>query len=283
MNNEYKTRTTSNTITLDKNLYGIARDQSYDFKVEAEWRPNANLNYRIQSMSISASGKLQDSPEEPSGVVASQDKCDGSIKLDWSWYADNPTNGFKIYRSPANANNFGLVKAVVGSVRSFINNNNTPSFPVVKQTNYDYKVSTVDNCFTVSPSVIFSGVALDKPKAAIIQSTIANNVANNISIAWSDLANNEEKYTLERSLDGGGSPTIFELAPNSTSYIDNTIGACLNYNYVVKAFNTCSTYGVTSSISSIKLTPDISATFTTNKKLTCSKGYFNNRVELVVK
>ncbi len=250
------------------------------FNIKTRWVPYGNTSgYFINSASSDATGKIKQVPDPASGVLATTDRCDGAIKIEWSWYASNPENGFKLYRSTNNTGPFTKIADLSGSVRNFVNDANTASYPVVKKQNYYYKVSTINDCNAETPSEIFKGYAADKPLASVL-ATPTINANNTITLNWTNSSDNEDKFTIERYLDGGGSPTIIEQPANSTSYTDASVAACIKYNYIIKSYNACAVYGVSSNSNNTNLIPDISTTFNTNKKLTCSKGYYNNRVEL---
>ena len=107
-------------------------------------------------------------------------------------------------------------------------------------------------------------------------------VANSqLIVNWTDNSNNETKYQIERQDDLGNS-VFFDLNPNTSSYIDNSVAACRSYKYYVKVFSDCVLSGIRSSlyVTGILPPPNLSNTFSAAKKLICSKGYFGNRVEL---
>jgi len=58
-----------------------------------------------------------------------------------------------------------------------------------------------------------------------------------IALAWSDNADNETSYTVQRSDVGGGWSTIAALGANSQSFTDNTVESLTTYNYRVLAGN----------------------------------------------
>lgn len=58
-----------------------------------------------------------------------------------------------------------------------------------------------------------------------------------IALAWSDNADNETSYTVQRSDVGGAWSTIASLGANSQSFTDNTVESLTTYNYRVLAGN----------------------------------------------
>ncbi len=83
--------------------------------------------------------------------------------------------------------------------------------------------------------------------------TATLNSSYGVDLNWTDNAGNETGYLIERSSDGGS--TYFQLsgagvAPDVTTYTDNTISANTTYHYRVKASNDdCNDYSTAASIS----------------------------------
>ena len=269
-------RTSENKYTYQTNT-----KTDISFHIVTRWEPNSNPGYFLNSAESSdAVGKIKQAPDPATGVLATTDRCDGAIKIEWSWYASNPEKGFKLYRSTNNTNNFVKIADLSGSVRNYVNDANTVNYPAVKKQNYYYKVSTMNDCNLETPSENFMGYAADKPLPANLLKPTIDSVNNTINLNWNDLSDNEDRYIVEKSLDGGGAPSVIELPKDAKSFIDESVASCIKYNYKVKAINTCSQYGVSSNAETAKLSPDLSAIFNGTYKLTCSKGYFGNKVEL---
>ena len=58
-----------------------------------------------------------------------------------------------------------------------------------------------------------------------------------ITLTWTDNADNETGFTLERSDNNWGFPQIASLPANTTSYLDNGLDADTLYSYRVRSFN----------------------------------------------
>ena len=58
-----------------------------------------------------------------------------------------------------------------------------------------------------------------------------------ITVTWTDNANNETGFTLQRSTNGGAFSLVAALAANATTYVDTTVALGTDYVYQVRAFN----------------------------------------------
>ncbi len=64
-----------------------------------------------------------------------------------------------------------------------------------------------------------------------------------LTLTWSDNANNESGYRVERKISGGSYSEIVALPANSTSHIDANLAGSTTYCYRVRAFNAVGTSG----------------------------------------
>ena len=80
--------------------------------------------------------------------------------------------------------------------------------------------------------------------------------SSRVDVAWNDDSNNETGFALQRTIIVGGSPTGWDLlnggplAPNSTSFSDETVVAGTTYRYRVRSCNTngCSSWSRSSNV-----------------------------------
>ncbi|MFD2572021.1 fibronectin type III domain-containing protein [Spirosoma soli] len=69
---------------------------------------------------------------------------------------------------------------------------------------------------------------------------------NQISLQWADLSNNEKKFQLDRSIDGGRTFTkLRDLDENTTTYVDQEVQGNQQYCYQIRAVNDVGTSAYT--------------------------------------
>ena len=75
--------------------------------------------------------------------------------------------------------------------------------------------------------------------------TLAPGLASSaqLTLSWTDNANNEGGYRVERRIGGGSYSEIAVLGPNSTSYTDTNLAESTNHCYRVRAFNAAGVSG----------------------------------------
>jgi len=69
-----------------------------------------------------------------------------------------------------------------------------------------------------------------------------------VTITWTDSANNEDGFYIERSSDGRSFTPIAQVAKNVTTYIDGTLVATKFIYYRVRAFNAAGTSGYSNTL-----------------------------------
>jgi len=200
----------------------------------------------------------------PSGVAATEDLCDGNIKITWQWYENNPTAGFDVLRNGV------LLATVTGDKRDYTDVTATPG------TTYLYDVGAKDVCGAAHYSTKATGFSIPNPAIAATPVAVADNVNNVINITWSNVGWAEQIILIRTSEDGTAE---FELDPGTVSYTDDDAGGCTTYKYKIKTVNSCATK-LSSVSAGVRIDPNLTNTFTTTKKLVCSKGYFNDKITL---
>ena len=145
---------------------------------------------------------------------------------------------------------------------------------------YTYSVAVVDQCgVTSNYSSTTTGKFLQAPNAP--SGLTLSNENGNVRVNWTDNSTDETGFILQRTPYGGTS-SVFNLNAGVTTYLDNGINNCINYTYEILAKNSCATSGVASgSPQSIVINNDLSKVFDATHKLKTSKGFYNNRVELI--
>jgi hypothetical protein len=253
------------------------QDITYNYTVRHVAFTTLGKSYYQSNPSNSASGNVKPRPDIPLSPSASSNRCTGEIELTWQHNGSNPQY-FKIERSTSlNGIYTVLTSTLAGTVRLFVDNT------VTRGQQYYYKISSISDCTVISAGAAgISGISPANPAIATNLAVTLNGSSDTATVTWTDNANNETKYQVLRQ-DNLGNLVTYDVNLNVSSYIDNGIVACRDYSYSVKVFNDCVQSGlISSSVSSGLIPPpNLSSTFNTStKKLTCSKGYFANRIEL---
>lgn len=192
---------------------------------------------RIQDRSVASPQTTVNAPSNLSAAAASQTR----INLAW---LDNSTNetGFEIRRSTTGPDGSFIVLATIGpNATSYADTGLTPA------TQYCYKVRAVSvgkkattystltapACVTTPAPPVPPG-----PPQAPENVTASPDGSHGVVVSWSDQANNEDGYRLERSTDGGATwTTAATTAANITSVADWDAGPEAEACYRVSAFN----------------------------------------------
>jgi predicted phage tail protein len=173
-------------------------------------------------------------PTAPSGLTTSQ-ITSSQISLTWNDRSNNEL-GFKIYRSPDGIT-FVEVAAVGVNVRQYSDTGLAPA------TAFSFRVVAYNAIGNSAPSNTVSATTLgdaSTPPAAPTGLTATVSPGLQITLRWSDNANNESGFTIERSLDGVSFSPIASTGPNeasSATYTDIGLTASTTYQYRVRAFN----------------------------------------------
>ncbi len=281
--------TTSYTFNVNQyyNDQKLVRGIAYNFTVRSVYVPPLFQFTKSSSPSNVAVGQFKPQPTTPSGFTATNNKCDATIDLSWIWNEANPTGGFVLERSIDSSFDSPDLFLLTGDKRNLTDQN------LIRGQYYLYRISSRNNCYNAlavdtmqaGQSDTMVGIQGISPAVPTRPSNIRlfpDSITNIITVRWNDNSTNEDKFTVERTASGGGTSS-YEVNANDTVYDDIQAVGCVNYNYTIKAFSGCATAGVSSlGLFQTRLTPNIDSTFVpnTNYSLTCSKGYYSDRVEL---
>lgn len=253
--------------------YTVAINTTYDYKVRAA---NVKNFFSIYSLYSSiANGGSMPSPPAPNNFVATDDLCNSSIELTWDFNYSSPKD-FLIKRSLTLNGVYTTIATVSANDRYYLDNTS-----VSRGVQYYYAITSRNTCDYESGIIKTNGLSPVDPAVATNLVLTADIINNQFLLSWTDNATNEVKYQVERRDDQSNSVT-FDLNPNTTSYTDDNVSACKAYRYYVKVFSGCQPTGLISAPTATASlpVPNLNTTFTSAKKLTGSKGYFGNRVEL---
>lgn len=215
----------------------------------ASYRVRAsNVNgYSAYSNTASAS-TTQVVPAAPSGLTAVYVSSSG-IELAWT---DNSNNeqGFKIERSE-DGTSFAPLKTVAADLASYTDAALTPD------RTYYYRVSAYNSS---GASDYSNSTSASSPKIAPAapSSLTANAISGTqVNLSWTDNANNEEEFSIERSTDGGSFAPMANVSANIVTYGDTGLTAGKTYSYRVRATNSAgdSDYSNTASAKTPQVPP----------------------------
>ena len=253
----------------------VAPNTNYNYKLQTVWWSGNGNTYIASQFSTIATGNPNPSPAQPTGFSASNNLCNSSIQLNWSYNFDSP-KVFEIQRSTSLNGTYSFLDTVSANESSFID-----TIAIARGTKYYYIINAKDNCGSLSNNSRANGISPADPALPNNLKATVDAVHNQVLLKWSDHAVNATQYVVERH-DNLGNSTTFNLGQYDSTYTDNTLASCRLYTYDIRVLSGCTPAGLKSD-SSVSVTlppPNLDSTFTASSKLIASKGYFNNRVEL---
>ncbi len=253
-----------------------AQDVTYQYSLKhVAWSESYHTYFKSPSCS-NVSGNVKPSPDEPITTTASIDKCDNKIVLNWGFNGVNPDR-FRIDYSTTSTGTYTTITSTLGGgTRSYTHTG------LLRGQNYFYRLYAISSCSVLSTTYAScNGISPADPTMATSITAVSNTVTNTVDLTWADNANNETKYQIVRT-DDEGNTVLTDVNANQTVYNDASAAACRLYTYKIRVFNDCVLSGIVStSQATVTLPPpNLSNTFNSTKKITASKGYFSNRVEL---
>lgn len=208
---------------------GLAVNTTYRYRVRA-FNSSGNSGYSNTADATTAGSQSQFAA--PSNMVAT---AVSSAQIDLTWQDNSITeDGFKLYRSLDNVT-FSRI-ATLGPNVTVFSNTGRPAL-----TTYYYKVLAFNSSGNTAYSNIASATTL--PAATVKPSAPGNLTAEAVSasqvtLTWTDNANNENGFRVYRSLDGTTFAEIVKLnMANLSSYLDTGLSSNTTYYYKVRAYN----------------------------------------------
>jgi predicted phage tail protein len=189
--------------------------------------------FTVQSVSdvLDTTQPAPTAPAAPSDLAATEE-AGPQVKLTWVDNANNET-GFVVEKS-TDGITFAALPAVIGpDTTSFVDADVLPG------STYIYQVAAVND---VGPSAYSNtaSVTLTTPPtapAAPSDLTAVQLVAQEVTLAWVDNANNETGFAIERSEDGVNFAPLTTVGADTTAFADSTVSAGVTYTYQVAAVN----------------------------------------------
>jgi pectate disaccharide-lyase len=170
-------------------------------------------------------------PAAPSGLTATATSS-SQINLAWTDNSSNE-NGFTIERSTGGGA-FATVTTVAANVTTYQNTG------LAASTAYTFRVrasngggsSAYSNTATATTQPVST-----LPPAAPTSLTATATSSSQINLAWTDNANNETAYSVERATGGGAFAVVATLSANATAYQSTGLAASTTYSFRVRASN----------------------------------------------
>ncbi|MBI4834330.1 MAG: fibronectin type III domain-containing protein [Planctomycetes bacterium] len=208
-------------ITVFTNT-GTSPETIYYYRIKA-YNANTESNY---SNEVSAATSLG----TPTGL-ATTPLSQTSIRINWSDNSDNESEYWIERSSTGGGINFSQIATVTASTSIY---NDTG---LTANTTYYYRVRGYSVVFGISAySGEASGTTWDNPPAAPTN-LIAKGQALQIVITWTDNANNETGFKIERGPDGTNFNQIDTTGANITAYTDAPLALFTTYYYRVRSYN----------------------------------------------
>ncbi len=166
-------------------------------------------------------------PAAPTNLTATL-QAGPQVALAW---VDKATNelGYTIQRSD-NGGAWATIALLAANATAFTDTTVTPG------NTYDYQVST----FNLTGASAWAGparVVVPSIPAAPSAVGATQQPGLQIAVTWTDNANNETGFTIQRSVNGTAFVTIAVLGPNMVGFIDLVVTPGDTYAYQVSAFN----------------------------------------------
>src|SRR4030042_3786030 len=214
-------------ITTFQNM-GLSPSTTYYYRVRAF---NAGGNSDYSNTTNATTPSYVPIPAAPTNLMADAESS-SQITLSLTDNADNE-QGFIIERSPDGSTSWVEIAAVGADITTFQNRDLTPS------TLYYYRVRAYNTGGNSDYSNTADATTLsDVPIPAAPSSLITEAVSySQINLSWTDNANNEYGFKIERSLDGVNWEEIATLGDDITTFRNMELYPSTLYCYRVRAYN----------------------------------------------
>ena len=213
----------SNVVTYTNT--GLTSSTTYFYRVRAANAGGTSANTDVVSATTAIAV-----PSAPSGLSATA-LSSTEIRLNWTDNSNNET-GFEIDRSANGTSGWTQIGTVGANVATFNNTGLTPS------TQYFYRVRSVNAGGASANSGTANATTSIAPPAAPSALTTTPLSTTQIRLNWTDNANNESGFQIDRSANGTtGWTQIATVGSNVTTYTNTGLTAATTYFYRVRANN----------------------------------------------
>ena len=218
---------------------GLLTGVTYTYRIRA-FNDAGDSEYSAEASAITGVAPAAPSDLQVEAVSNSR------IELSWKDNSNNET-GFKIERK-ASGGSFTQIATVGANASSYTD---TSGFSA--GVTYTYRVRAY-NSIGDSPYCSEAGVTMGvaPASAANLSATVVSK--SQIKLTWTDRANNETGFKIERKVEGGSYSHVATVDRNVTSYTDSGLSAGKTYYYRVRAYNS---NGNSSYSSEVEITADL--------------------------
>lgn len=256
--------TTSNTIHTysDPQPPTGTTPQNHSYRVRVVMK-QGNTVFQYSALSGQATGYSLPLPASNTNLAITYNGCAGNYTVNWQ----NPQiySSIEVTRTPSSGS--PVTDVISGTATAFSSTINSGIL-------YTISVVGVDACAQRSQAVTLNNVQVPQGPGPFTQNAPAISNGSYL-ISWT-ASQGATGYTITRIGPAGNTDIVLDDA-SATSYLDADVQVCTQYSYRVKARNTCG--NVTSATLPAPVIP-AALNIWTNQKLTCSKGYYGNRVVL---
>ena len=189
-------------------------------------------------------------PAAPSGLAATAETTN-RIRLTWTDNANNET-GFKIERKTGAGGTYAQIATVGANVTTFTNSG------LLANTTYIYRVRATNSSGDSAFSAEASATTLPMTPAAPSGLATTAQATNRIRLTWTDNANNENGFAIERKTGAGGTyAQMATVGANVTVYTNSGLAANTQYYYRIRATNSAgaSVYSVEANATTFPFPP----------------------------
>jgi len=220
----YKWIATAGANVTNYTDMGLSPNTAYSYRVLA-YNAAGHLDYS----NVAEATTLPGVPKAPSSLTATAVSA-SKINLAWADSSDNE-DGFTIERKIGVAGTYKQIAGVGANVKSYSNGG------LIQNTNYFFRV----RAYNASGYSAYSNQANAKTPppapAAPGNLTAATASSNKINLAWTDSANNETGFKIERKTGAAAYVEIAKTGANVTSFADMNLAGNTKYFYRVRAYN----------------------------------------------
>ncbi|MBI5384526.1 MAG: fibronectin type III domain-containing protein, partial [Verrucomicrobia bacterium] len=230
--------TVSANITVASDT-GLTAGRPYYYRVRA-YNTTGDSDYSMIGRANTAAGTTPTLPAAPSGLAATAASA-SQVNLTWTDNANNET-GFAVERA-VGTGSFVQIATLGANITSYADT------ALSANTTFSYRVRAYNSAGNSAYSATATATTPNVPPAAPSGLTATAASASQINLAWTDNANNETGFALERSSDNVTFTQIATVGANVTSYANTGLSASTTYYYRVRASNAAgnSAYSATAS------------------------------------
>lgn len=224
---------TYSDITVTDGTQYIYRVQAVNTAGASGWSTTASATTSVKNPTTPSTT----APAKPTNLFVT---AIGANEIDLVW-SDNSSNelGFKIQRRDNNTTTWVDIASVGANVTSYKDMLAKPG------TNYSYRVLATNTAGVSGWSNEHNAVTAPggNPNPGVLPNTptglkLKASYSNEVTVSWTDTADNETGFLVQRRDNNGGSWTdAGSVGANTSTFVDTAVSGGRNYSYRVLAFN----------------------------------------------